>query len=235
MNVLAEDRFQDLRMTRRTRTFVDVSDADVINQIANEHGLSPEVNVTGPTYKVLAQINQSDLAFLRERARAIDAELWMEGSTLNAQSRANRNGGTLQMTYGNELREFSVLADLAGQRTSVTVSGWDVSSKSELKYEATDAIISGELNGDTSGEAFSPPRLGRAKKRSCIPCRSAARRRRPKRRPFSKSVRGASSSVAAWRKRIAGSASAAMSICKGWGRCSTANITCQKSGISSMA
>ena len=151
LNVLAEDRFQDLRMTRRTRTFVDVSDADVINQIANEHGLRPEVSVTGPTYKVLAQINQSDLAFLRERARAIDAELWMEGRTLNAKSRANRNGGTLQMTYGNELREFSVLSDLAGQHTSVTVSGWDVASKSELKYEATDAIISGELNGDTSG------------------------------------------------------------------------------------
>ena len=37
--LLVEDRFQDLRMTRRTRTFSDVGDADVINQIANEHGL----------------------------------------------------------------------------------------------------------------------------------------------------------------------------------------------------
>jgi phage protein D len=154
LNVLAEDRFQDLRMTRRTRSFVDVSDADVINQIANEHGLRPRVDVTGPTYKVLAQINQSDLAFLRERVRAIDAELWMDGTTLNAQSRANRNGGTLQMTYGNQLREFSVLADLAWQRTSVTVSGWDVASKAELKYEATESIISGELNGDTSGTSI---------------------------------------------------------------------------------
>src|SRR5262245_27619734 len=62
LNILAEDRFQDLRMTRRTRTFVDVSDADVISQIANEHGLSPSVDVNGPTYRVLAQINQSDLA-----------------------------------------------------------------------------------------------------------------------------------------------------------------------------
>src|ERR1700682_1000260 len=35
ISVLAEDRFQDLRMTRRTRTFSDVSDSDVINQVAN--------------------------------------------------------------------------------------------------------------------------------------------------------------------------------------------------------
>ena len=70
ISVLAEDRFQDLRMTRRTRTFTDVSDADVINQIATDHGLTPEVDVSGPTYKVLAQVNQSDLAFIRDRARA---------------------------------------------------------------------------------------------------------------------------------------------------------------------
>lgn len=163
LNVLAEDRLQDVRMTRRTRTFADVSDADAINQIANDHGLSPRVNVTGPTYTVLAQVNQSDLAFLRERVRAIDAELWLEGNTLHAQSRANRNGGTLQMTHGNQLREFSVLADLAWQRTSVTVSGWDVASKAELKYEATDSSLGGELNGDASGASILSSAFGRRK------------------------------------------------------------------------
>jgi phage protein D len=151
ITVLAEDRFQDLRMTRRTRSFPDASDADVFNQVANDHGLTPNVDVTGPTYKVLAQVNQSDLAFLRERARSIDAELWMEGRTLHAKSRSTRNEGTLQMTHGNQLREFSVCADLAMQRTSVCVNGWDVASKSGLQYEATDSVMSSELNGDASG------------------------------------------------------------------------------------
>lgn len=167
LNVLAEDRFQDLRMTRRTRTFANVSDADVITQIANEHGLSPDVSVNGPTYKVLAQINQSDLAFLRERARAIDAELWMEGRTLKAQARASRNGGTLKMTRGNKLREFSVLADLAHQRTSVTATGWDVSSKSSLQHEATDSVLGGEINGDTSGASVLNSAFG-ARKESIV-------------------------------------------------------------------
>lgn len=161
--VLAEDRLQDLRMTRRTRSFIDVSDADVLAQVATEHGLSPSIDVTGPTYKVLAQINQSDLAFLRERVRAIDAELWMDGSTLYAQSHTRRNGGTLAMTYGRDLREFSVLADLAGQRSSVSVSGWDVASKTGLRYEATDSIITGELNGDSSGASILSSALGQRK------------------------------------------------------------------------
>jgi phage protein D len=163
LTVLAEDRFQDLRMTRRTRTFADVTDSDVVNHIASDHGLTPKVDLTGPGHKILAQVNQSDLAFLRERARAIDAEVWMDASTLNAVARARRNSGTLKMAYGKTLRQFSVLADLAGQRTSVAVSGWDVSSKSALREEATDAVISGELNGDTSGVSLLGSALGQRK------------------------------------------------------------------------
>jgi Bacteriophage probable baseplate hub protein len=152
--VLAEDRFQDLRMTRRTRTFTDMSDSAVINQIANDHGLSPQVSVSGPTYKMLAQVNQSDLAFLRERARAIDAELWMDGNNLNAKSHSARNGTTLQLDFRANLRAFSVLADLAHQRTSLTVNGWDVASKESISFEATESAIREELNGDTSGASI---------------------------------------------------------------------------------
>lgn len=151
ITVLAEDRFQDLRMTRRTRTFAEVTEANVITQIANEHGLSPDVDVTGPQHKVLAQVNQSDLAFLRERVRAIDAELWMEGNKLHAKSRVRRNEGRLELTYGTQLCEFSALADLSGQRTAVSVNGWEVASKNGIKHEATETVINGELNGDVSG------------------------------------------------------------------------------------
>jgi len=163
ISVLAEDRFQDLRMTRRTRTFTDVSDADVIKQIATDHGLTPEVDVPGPTYKVLAQVNQSDLAFIRDRARSIDAEVWMSDKTLHAKAHTGRNGDKLQMTYGNQLREFNVLADLAMQRTSVAVNGWNISNKAAMQFEATDSAISSELNGDTSGVSILQSALGERK------------------------------------------------------------------------
>lgn len=158
--VLAEDRFQDLRMTRRSRTFADMSDSDVMSSIAQDHGLTPQVNVTGPTHKVLAQVNQSDLAFLRERARAIGAELWMDAQTLHAETRQARSASSKRLAYGRELREFSALADLAGQRTSVTVGGWDVSGKSALSAQATDSAISGEVGGDESGVSILKDKLG---------------------------------------------------------------------------
>jgi uncharacterized protein len=163
ISILAEDRFQDLRMTRRTRSFSDVSDSDVFQQIANDHGLTANVNLNGPSHKVLVQVNQSDLAFLRERARALDAELWMDGTKLNAAARADRRGTPLELTLGKELRSFAALADLATQRTSVSANGWDVSAKEGLKQEADDSVIASELNGDTSGVSILKSALGERK------------------------------------------------------------------------
>src|SRR5262245_23816077 len=151
--VLAEDRFQDLRMERRTRSFENVTDADVIRQIAAQHGLTAQVDVDGPTYRVLTQVNQSALAFLRERAAAIDAELWVDNRTLYVQARSRRSAGTVSFTYGRNLLEFSVLADLAHQRTSVRVSGWNVADKQGIDVEANESVISAELRGGRSGSA----------------------------------------------------------------------------------
>lgn len=153
LTVLAEDRFQDLRMERRTRSFEDVTDADVIRRVAGQHGLKAEVDVDGPTYRVLAQVAQSDLAFLRERAAAIDAELWVDDRTLYAQARSRRSSGSVSFTYGQDLLEFSVLADLAHQRTAVRVSGWSVADKEAIDEEAGQGAISAELNGGRAGSA----------------------------------------------------------------------------------
>jgi uncharacterized protein len=154
LTVLVEDRLQDLRMTRRTRCFTNVSDADVMRRIAGEHSLTADIDLPGPRYKVLAQVNQSDLAFLVDRARASGAELWAEGKTLHAKPRSRRGHSPLVLTYQRGLREFTVLADLANQRSKVTVGGWDVSAKSPLKGEADDAVVQGELNGGQSGPSI---------------------------------------------------------------------------------
>lgn len=174
IQVLAEDRFQDLRMTRRTRAFEDVQDRDVFETIAGEHGLSSDLDIDGPDYRILAQVNQSDLAFLRERARAIDAEVWVEGTTLRAQARSRRSSGDLTLTYGQRLREFSACADLAGQRTRLVASGWDVAGKEGIAEEAGESAIQNELDGGDSGSSLLERAFGpRAEQMAhCVPLSS---------------------------------------------------------------
>lgn len=166
LTVLAEDRFQDLRMERRTRTFEDSSDADAMRAIISQHGLTAEIDVDGPTHRVLAQVNQSDLAFLRECAAAVDAELWLDDRTLHVQARGRRNAGSVTLTYGVELLEFTVMADLAHQRSAVKVSGWDVAGKEAMDMEGGASAVSSELaQGLRSGGAVLEQALARRTER----------------------------------------------------------------------
>ena len=154
LTVLAEDRLQDLRMTRRTRSFEQARDAEVFERIGREHGLDPRIDLPGPAHAILVQSNQSDLAFLRERARAIDAELWVAGRTLHAEPRRSRRAGRLELTQGGRLRSFTVSADLSMQRSSVAATGWDVAAKEAIRCEATPMALAAELDGGTSGPAI---------------------------------------------------------------------------------
>jgi phage protein D len=155
-SVLAEDRLMDLRMTRRTRFWEDMSDSDIISQIASDHGLTPELSISGAAHPYIAQLNQSDLAFIRERARRADAEVWVTDRTLSVKPRGDRAGSasdvpTLRLDVG--LIEFSVLADLAHQRTKVTVTGWDVAAKRQISADGDDSALSSEVSGGDSGAA----------------------------------------------------------------------------------
>jgi len=153
VTVFAEDALMALRMTRRMKTYENMSDADIASAIAEEHGITADTNADGPTYKVVQQWNQSDLAFLRERARLIQAELWFSDDALHFATRGNRSATTLSLTLGNDLLEAQIRADLAHQRTSVKVSGYDASQRDSITEEATSDAIQAEVSGGRTGIA----------------------------------------------------------------------------------
>lgn len=149
--LLAEDRLMDLRMTRRMKTYEAMSDAQIAAAIAEAHGLTPEVDVRGPTYDRIQQFNMSDLAFLRERARLVQADVWTEGRRLFFQSRDRRQGPDLTLVRGNDIIAISACADLAHQRTGVRVSGYDANAREAIDEMAGEAAISADVSRGRSG------------------------------------------------------------------------------------
>lgn len=169
--VFAEDRLMRLRMTRRMRTYTNVTDGELVEQIAKEHGLQSEVTADGPRYDVVQQMNQSDLAFLRERARLIQGELWCTGQKLHFSSRPQRKGTALTLVQGNELLTSRVIADLAHQRSEVIVTGYDASAKDVINERAGPDTISAEVSGGRTGPQIVERALGAS---SSIRVREAA-------------------------------------------------------------
>lgn len=153
VQVLAEDKLMKLRMTRRLKTYEQMTDADIASSIASEHGLTPDTAADGPSYDVVQQLNQSDLAFLRERARLVQAEVWADGDTLLFKTRGNRTGTAVTLVQGNELLQAELRADLAHQRTKVVVSGYDASQRDTIEEEADASAVQGETSGGETGPA----------------------------------------------------------------------------------
>ena len=163
LELSAEDRLQDLRLTRRTRTFEQISTEDVARRLASDHGLSADVTLPGPTRRVVNQLNLSDLAFLRQLAHADGGEVWLDGTTLHLQARNTRDQGQVSLDYGGggSLLSFEVHADLAHQVSDVAVTGWSVADKDAIAESADSSTLAGELGGDTSASevlvaAFAP-------------------------------------------------------------------------------
>jgi phage protein D len=151
--VYAEDKLMQLRMTRRMKTWEEMSDADIASAIASQNGLRPDTAAPGPTYKVVQQWNQSDLAFLRERARLVQAEVWLESDKLCFKSRGNRDGTALTLVQGRDLIDVQLRADLAHQRTKVKASGFDAGARDQIDEEAGPEAIQAETSGGRTGPA----------------------------------------------------------------------------------
>ncbi|SEI82741.1 phage late control D family protein [Demequina mangrovi] len=149
--MLAEDPLMRLRMTRRMRTYTDVTDADVVRQLAQEHGLDADVAAEGPRHDVLQQINQSDLAFLRERARLLQTDLWCRDGTLHLSDRPSRTGARITLLHGGDLLTCRISADLAHQRTEVVVSGYNTRTEDVIDERAGAEAIQAEAQPGRTG------------------------------------------------------------------------------------
>jgi phage protein D len=151
--VFAEDKLMKLRMTRRSKAYEQMSDADIASAIAGEHGLTADAEATGPTYDRVLQLNQSDLAFLRQRAARIRAEVWCDGDKLSFKTRGNRTGTDVTLVVGNQLLKLGARADLAHQRTKVVVSGYDADQRATIEQEAGADAVQAEVMGGRTGPA----------------------------------------------------------------------------------
>ncbi len=153
--ILAEDALYGMRLPHRTRLFQHLSIPDVVEAIANEHGLQFQMNLTASyePFAVLAQFEQSDLSFAYDCARHAGIDLWVRGGVLEM-SDARSDGSVIRLKWGEKLTDFQARADLAEQVSEVTASGWDVRSKREFSQTADQVVLRDELDGHRSGSEY---------------------------------------------------------------------------------
>jgi phage protein D len=163
--IRAFNRMHRLLRGRKSRTFQDQSDNDIVNTIVGDHGLSAQcasdVNIK---HKHVYQHNQTDLEFLRLRAARIGYAVWVDDTTLHFEKpKLDKDSGielklTTEASEKYRLKRFAPRMSSAGVVKKVTVRGWDAAKKEAIvgevtaassKLGATDAAAAANIFGET--------------------------------------------------------------------------------------
>jgi phage protein D len=156
--IRAFDRLHRLSRGSKTRSFVNVTDGDVVNKIASEVGLTAEVGSTSQVHPYLFQNNETNLEFLKSRAAALGYVMYCEGKKLHFKE-PKADAAAVDLKWAETLTEFHPRMSTIGQLSGTTVRGWDPEKKQEIVGQATHgngvpSVGESRKGGDLAKDAF---------------------------------------------------------------------------------
>ena len=172
-----------LQRARRTRSFTNMSDGDIVNQIASEAQIpTGTVEDPGVTHSYLAQVNQTDWEFLKSRAFELGYEVavtegelhfrpasgssmggggGLAGAAMSAAASAVGLGGS-KLVFGDNLLSFRPRLSAANLVPEVEVRVWDPERADVVVATADITSGTAKLDQDASdlAGAFDGPFAG---------------------------------------------------------------------------
>jgi phage protein D len=167
-------RMHRLRGTNKTKTFQNMTDGQIAQQIAQANKLEAQVEDTQTHYEYVMQPNQSDLEFLKQRATRIDFEILVEGTKLIFRRRSGQPQiytlvwAGVQRAFASSgktlpLKSFSPQIDALAPQSNIEVRGYDVATKQAFVSHAGPSDQTSTMGGSQAGAnlpqaAFKMPR-----------------------------------------------------------------------------
>lgn len=155
--VRAFDRLHRLMRGRYVRTFLNMTDGDLMQKIAREVGLECELGPMTQVHPYILQSNETNLTLLQHRASVHGYFLYVEGKTLHCS--AARPSSPIEMNWGAQLHEFYPRLSTMDQVNNVTVRGWDPQERREVvgqtnKGEGAPRVGDQRGGGEVAHSAF---------------------------------------------------------------------------------
>ena len=144
ISIRAYDKAHKLNRQRTTRTFQQMSAADMIKKIASENGLSPQTESTDVVHEFFQQSNETDWDFAWRLALMHDYEVVVTDTTLHFRP-AGGDGETVPLTWQDTMISFRPRMSGVQQPTTVNVRAWDPKTKA--------AVTGTSSNGQTTSQA----------------------------------------------------------------------------------
>ncbi|MBC7236266.1 MAG: VgrG-related protein, partial [Chloroflexi bacterium] len=143
------------RLYRESKSVAHLNkkDSDLAQEIAQAAGLQAEIDTTDTVYEHIFQHNQSDLAFLMQRAWRIGYECFVSDGTLYFR-RPPSGGAEVTLTWGQDLLSFRPRMTLAEQVDEVLVKGWDVERAAPIVGRAQQGRLYPDIGETRDGASW---------------------------------------------------------------------------------
>jgi uncharacterized protein involved in type VI secretion and phage assembly len=159
------DTSHRLHRGRYNRSFINMTDSDIVKKIASEVNIKTGViDDSGAPHDYIFQENQTNMAFLRERAARIGFELYVLFDAQAKQSKLHfrkpKEDGSLNLKWLVDIHNFRVRVTSAEQVSSVEVRGWDYGEKKAIVSTAqSERLITrtDQGKGSQKGTQFRSP------------------------------------------------------------------------------
>lgn len=161
LTIRGYDKSVKMHRERKIATFENVSDSDLVTQIASKHGLSPQATSTTVVHEHVFQDNMTDWEFLRWRSQRVGYELYVDGSTLVFRPPSSAPAGTT-LTLGQNLVRLRVRMSAPSQVSSAEVVGWDRKTAQRVVGTASTASVT-HANGVTDAPGVVGNKIGTGK------------------------------------------------------------------------
>lgn len=126
------DRAHRLHRGRYTRSFLQVTDSEIVSKIAQEVGLRTDLDSTTTAHDYVFQNNQTNMEFLLSRAQRIGYQLYVEDKTLHFHKGGKEHGTGPELQWGQTLLDFQIRLTAVHQPSEIFVRGWDPKTKKEI-------------------------------------------------------------------------------------------------------
>jgi len=159
--IRAYDRSHRLHRGAFTRTYTNMTDSAIASDVANQAGLQADVEATNSEHPHIYQHGQTPMEFLRERARRIGYDVYVQGRRLCFKP-ASTNGQAIDLEWGANLRSFSPILSLGEQVSQVEVRGWNPATKREIVGRASSGEAAPSIGEQRTGGALAEEAFGSA-------------------------------------------------------------------------
>lgn len=139
----------------KSRSFQQMTVADIAGQIADEYGMDTDIGATSEVLDHVLQSSETDYAFLRRLAAKVGFDFWITDTTMHLRPHPSAPGSPPTLIWGTNLTGFRARMSSSEHCEEVVVRGWDPVGRQAVIGRAaqgdpeTSAPVGAQMAADT--------------------------------------------------------------------------------------